>query len=69
MKHRLKQPGHHDDTDGTGLNGSERAGEEEFFFVRGEAKEREEEGATAAAVGGASVTAAEGTSGVKVTIV
>lgn len=73
LKHRLKQPGHHDDTDGTGLNGSERAGEEEFFFVRGESKEREEgeeegEGATAAAVGGASVTTAEGTSGVKVTM-
>ena len=57
LKHRLKQPGHHGE-DGTRINGSQRADEEEFLFVSGEVKEKEE-GATAA-VGGASVTA-EGT--------
>lgn len=60
LKHKLKQPGHHGDG-GTRVNGSQRADEEEFLFVSGEVKEKDE-GATAA-VGGASVTA-EGTSGI-----
>lgn len=65
LKHRLKQPGHHGHSgEGSRLNGSQRADEDEFLFVRGEAKETEEGatgGAMGGAVGGASVTA-EGTS-------
>ena len=66
LKHRLKQPGHHGDSgEGSRLNGSQKADEDEFLFVRGEVKKKEEEGATGGAVGGAiggaSVTT-EGTS-------
>ena len=49
MKHKLKHPDH-DDGPGTRTNGSKKADEEEFVYVRSEAKE---EGAT----GGASITA------------
>ena len=56
LKQKLKQP--HDEA-GTRVNGSQRADEEEFLYVSSEVKEKDE-GATAAAVGGASVTA-EGT--------
>ena len=53
LKQKLKHP---QSEEGARVNGSQRADEEEFLFVSGEVKEKQEEGATAATVGGASVT-------------